>query len=469
MKKRFWTVFLSVILSGALAACAESTGQGTSQEPAATESTDDAGSTESSKETAAADGSDDLGVSEVSNVSDNTDVSDNAALSDDSAETDNSDSKESGDMTALKNSINTLNWKLYNLCDDDKNLFYSPYSIGSAFAMVDMAAGGETKEGIEKALSISDLDELKERIKEFRERENTDTAKLTNVSSVWLDKSLKLSENVDETFIEPAKLYFGGSVESADFEGNLDEAKSQISEWVSKNTEDMISDYEPIVSEVTKADIINAIYFYGEWESKFAADRTVEGADFRGLDAAQSVSMMNQSRMYLKYLADEQGMTAAALPYADSAVEMDVIMTADEADKLSDVWKLVDKDSFFAALDNSPESTIDHLSLPKFTMDETYENLKDQLIGLGMDVAFSDDADFSGLSDEIKISNVAHQAKLEVDEEGSRAAAVTEIMLEALGAAQGPTIEFIVDRPFIFVIRDVDSGVILFTGRVNNL
>lgn len=368
----------------------------------------------------------------------------------------------------LKKSINAFNWKLYENADEESNLFYSPYSIASAVALADLGAKGTTKTEIESVLGIEDLQNFEEQIKLFAEKKKSGEPKITIANSIWIDKSLELSGDFNDTFELPAKFYFDGELKSVDFKNDTENAQNEINKWVADKTDDLISDYRSSADENTVADIMNAIYFYGEWQSKFSADDTYKEY-FNGEKNSEEVDMMHMESAAFEY-AESDGLKAIALPYSDGSIQMDIIMTADESSKLKDVWSAEKADELYKALDEENYQTFSKIALPKFQMDENFDGLKEALMAMGMKSAFGNDADFSGIADSLAISGIKHRAKVEVDEEGSKAAAVTEMMMETTAMLEPEdNKEFIVDRPFIFTIRDKESGVILFTGRINNL
>ncbi|SKC01329.1 serpin B [Lachnospiraceae bacterium] len=382
----------------------------------------------------------------------------------------------SGDIKAegwseLKKSVNLVNWDLYAAQNDKDNLFYSPFSIVSAMALSDLAAKGETKAQLESGLHIDDKDAFCQDMKEYMAgNDASETTYFRIANAVWLNKDLELSDSAEADFIKPAEEYFGGSFEKADFAGDLEGAKADISKWVSDKTDGFIPNYEPGATADTLADLMNAIYFYGEWEKKFEADDTSDGT-FHGTDGDTTQEMMNLFEGSMAYVENKDGITALAMPYADSNLEMDILMTADEGKKLSEVFDASKAEAVFDELDAAERKKLGHLQLPKFTMEKSLNNLPEIFKAMGMEVPFTDNADFSGLAEDMKISGIQHEAKIEVDEEGSRAAAVTEVMLGLTSALDEPEdkIDFIVDRPFIYVIRDREQGIILFTGRMNNL
>ncbi|MCR5526684.1 MAG: serpin family protein [Lachnospiraceae bacterium] len=369
----------------------------------------------------------------------------------------------------LKNSINTFNWKLFDSADAENNLFYSPYSIASAIALADLGAKGTTKEEIEAVLGIDDLETFEQQIKLFAENNTSDTAKLTTANSVWIDKSLSLSDEYEEVFKNPAEFYFDGELKSVDFKNDTENVKKEISSWVSDKTDKLIDDYESVADGNTVADILNAVYFYGEWSNKFSAEDT-ESQKFKGTEGDSFVDMMHMEDNSFSYVENVDGITAVALPYSNSSIEMDIMMSADESKDLDDVWDSSNSEKIFSSLDEADTSEISELELPKFEMDVTFDGLKDSLESLGINSAFSKNADFTGIAENLTVSDISHRAKVEVNEDGTKAAAVTEMTMELTAMKdEGENIKFIVDRPFIFTIRDRESGMIIFTGRVNNL
>ena len=365
----------------------------------------------------------------------------------------------------MKQAINEFSRKLYDEYGNEDNLFFSPFSICSAIALSDLAANGETAEGINEALSIKDFEAFKEEMKGFYHKEQKESAYFKSANGLFIDKDLKLSPDYEEKFVKPAREYFDGEFRQVDF-GDTDNVKKEITAWVNDATEGMISDYQAGADKNTVADILNAVYFYGEWQHSFSHNDTFEET-FHGKNKDTETEMMHKDDVTLPYFSDENGLKAVALPYKDSSYEMDLIMYADPEKKdLTAVFQELSPSDVLEKLDNAEETELGSLVIPKFKQDLTLNGLKEVLRKLGMEAAFSGSADFSNLSENLTISDISHRAMVEVDEEGSRAAAVTEIMmgLTALPYDE-PKEEFIADRPFVYIIRDRESGVILFMGR----
>ena len=375
------------------------------------------------------------------------------------------ESPEEGDMEDVRPAVNEFTKKLFDSYSDEGNLFFSPFSIESAVALSGLAAKGETADGINRALSIEDPERFRAGLGKYISREQSESAYFKSANAIYISKSLQLSPDHEKTFVEPAKKYFDGEFKQVDFT-DTEAVKGDIKAWVGDKTDGMIPDYEPGISKDTVADILNAVYFYGEWKKCFLAGDTYNQT-FYGADKECQVEMMHMEDEEFRYLPDHNGVKAVALPYRDSGYEMDILMNADSENR--DVTGLLKDGSFddiFTELDKAGETELGMLAIPRFKMDVSLAGLKEKLITMGMDRAFSDGADFSGLAEDIKITDIIHRAVVEVDEEGSRAAAVTEIMMELTAVpVDEPKEEFIADRPFVFFIRDRDSGMVLFAGR----
>ena len=381
----------------------------------------------------------------------------------------------SGDAGGIGESIAAFNWKLFGIMAGDGNLFYSPYSIESALAMADAGAAQETKAQMEKVLGIDDLDEFLSDYYAFRNRKQADTAKLTTANSLWIDEQyIKKAGSISSPYADKISTYMGTEVYQAGFSTDLEKTLSEITKWVKDNTGDMIPDYKASAEKDSVIDIINAVYFYGEWQTKFSANDTSE-QEFRGRNSTSRTDMMYLGDVFLKYYSGN-GFRGLEMPYDNSSVVMDLILTDDDSDKdIGRKWAALDDDSkgsILQGIDDSELQKVTQFELPKFTMDITADKLADNLKALGMEDAFDPAlADFSGIAKGLYISDINHRSKIEVDEEGSRAAAVTEVVISATSIApeeEKPLI-FNCDHPFIFVIRDTDTGVILFTGMVNDL
>lgn len=379
-----------------------------------------------------------------------------------------------GDEKIMGSSVDSFNWKLFSSMAGDDNLFYSPYSIESALVLADAGAAGSTKEQMESVLGIDDLDVFLNGYKAFSSRKQADTAKLTTANSLWIDKDyLAEAGDINGTYKDKVSSYMGTKIHPAAFRSDLNSALSDITKWVKDSTGGLIPDYKAVADDSTVIDIINAVYFYGEWNNKFQSCDTTK-LDFNGKTAKSNVDMMVKTGAYFRYY-EGSGFRGLELPYSDEATVMDIFIPDSDSDMDAGTeWAALkdnEKADFIKALDEADPSMVTELTLPKFTMDITADGLKDKLEALGMKDAFTQDADFSGIAKSLYISDINHRAKIEVDEEGSRAAAVTEVPMALTAALNDEQKEIIFhcDHPFVFVIRNQEAGVTLFTGMVNDL
>lgn len=371
----------------------------------------------------------------------------------------------------LKNGINEFSMNMYSALPADKNIFYSPYSIASALSMLDVGAGGTTKNELENALGITDLDKWNDEMKAYLSKDWSQNTFVNTANSVWMNKGTSWSTDIERDFLTPAKDYYSGEVYEADFNGQADKVVQNINNWVSTNTNKMIPEILKEIPGGTVMMLINAVYFEGKWDTPFTEDKTFQSS-FYGTDKESVVDMMHLYGEHFTYM-DNGEIKGITLPYDSDNVVMKVFMpTADDGDinELFDKLSNEKKQKLIDSLDDASNVEIDTLQLPKFTDEQRIDGLDDILKNMGIQSAYSDNADFSKIADGIAVSSVNHRAKVIVDENGTKAAAETDIMVkETAMMPSEETYNFIVDKPFVYVIEDQSTGMILFMGRVNSL
>ena len=371
----------------------------------------------------------------------------------------------------LKDGINEFSMNMYSALPSDKNIFYSPYSIASALSMLDVGASGITKEELEDTLDITNLDEWNDEMKAYLSKDWSQNTFVNTANSIWMNKDTTWSANIEKDFLTPAKNYYSGEVYEADFVGQPDKVVQSVNNWVSTNTNKMIPEILKEVPGGTVMMLINAVYFEGKWDTPFTEDNTFQGK-FYGTDKESVVDMMHLYGEHFTYI-DNGEIKGITLPYDGDSIVMKVFMpTADDGDinELFDKLSNEEKQKLIDSLDDGRNVEIDALQLPKFTDEQSIDGLDDILKNMGIQSAYSDSADFSKIADGIAVSSVNHRAKVIVDENGTKAAAETDIMVKE--TAMMPTEEtynFVVDKPFVYVIEDQSTGMILFMGRVNSL
>ncbi len=252
-----------------------------------------------------------------------------------------------------------------------------------------------------------------------------------------------------------------------DYKNAAEEARQAINEWVAGETNNKITDLVPegALDTLTRLVLVNAVYLDATWLSQFNSEFTADG-EFTTLTGDVVTAQMMKQEFSFPYASGE-GWQAVDLPYIGGQVAMTLIVP-DEG-RFSEVEGRLTQgllDEVVASLLEGPEV---NLTMPKFEF-RTQTSLGTALVTLGMTNAFDpDNADFSGMTKEEKlfISDVIHEAYIAVDEEGTEAAAATAVIMAA-GAMPLEMVELVIDRPFLFALRDLETGALLFMGRVTD-
>ncbi len=365
---------------------------------------------------------------------------------------------------------------LLSRLDGSKNLFFSPYSISVALAMTEAGASGETREQMAKALHFeSNATDVGAAFRAIRQglaqnatRENDDTTpfRLTEANELWGQQGYPWSDS----YLDSLETNYSATFDAVDFE-RPDAVRNRINDWVDDETNGKITELvgPGTLTPLTRLVLTNAMYFRANWKSTFDEKRT-RHAEFTALDGSTSTVPMMKQEDWFRY-ATVDGHQLVFLPYAGGDVSIVVFLPAKgqfenfrsslDADRL---------DTFLNALDDH-EGTV---RLPRFTS-RTRLNLNDVLETLGMTDAFdSQRADFSGMVDgndnpDLSIGTVLHEGYIDVDEQGTEAAAATAVTVVATGArVSHDPFEMIVDRPFCYLIRGQESGTVLFLGQVTD-
>ena len=378
-----------------------------------------------------------------------------------------------GDLATLVDGSSDFAFELYHtLKDTGDNLFYSPYSISLALAMTFAGARGETEHQMADAMHFSLLQdrlhpafnsldiELTSRGEGARGKDEGGF-RLNIVNAIWGQKDYNfLSE-----FLDILAENYGAGLRVLDFVKEPEPSRITINDWVSDQTEGRIEDLIPqgAIDALTRLVLTNAIYFNAAWQYPFNEEATVDGT-FNLLDGAKiTVPMMNQTESF--GYAEGETYQAVELPYDGNELSMVILLPKAgqfEAFEGSLNYKTVE--GIISDINRRQVS----LQMPKFEFESEF-SLKSVLANMGMPIAFSGDADFSGMtgSPDLFIDEVIHKAFVSVDEAGTEAAAATAVIMKLTAIPEMP-IEFTIDRPFLFLIRDIETGTILFIGRVVN-
>jgi serpin B len=363
-------------------------------------------------------------------------------------------------------------FELYQaLREQEGNLFYSPHSISVALAMTYAGARGETaqqmadtlqflleQERLHPAFNWLDI-ELASR-GEGTQGKDDEGFSLNIVNAIWGQKDYGFLP----AFLDVLAENYGAGLRILDFANETEKSRLIINDWVSDQTEQRIKDLIPreVLTSGTRLVLTNAIYFNAAWEYPFDEDVTADGTFYLLDDGQVIVPMMKQTESF--GYTDGEGYQAVELQYDGRELSMVILLPEAgnfqafeeglQAQKISDII-------------SGLQSTGVALTMPKFEFDSEF-SLKDTLAGMGMPIAFSGAADFSGMtgSPDLYIDAVLHKAFVAVDEAGTEAAAATAVIMRE--EAPDQQAEVTINRPFIFLIRDIETGAILFVGRVMN-
>jgi len=352
------------------------------------------------------------------------------------------------------------------------NLFYSPYSISLALAMTYAGASGETAEQMADTLHfILEQDRLHPAFNwlaaelakrgEGAEGKDGEGFRLNIVNAIWGQKGYSFLA----TFLDVLAENYGAGLRILDFIAETEKSRLTINDWVSNQTEGRIEDLIPpgAIDALTRLVLTNAIYFNAAWEHPFNGNITADGP-FYLLDGGQvTVPMMKQTESF--GYTRGGGYQAVELPYDGDELSMVILLP--EAGKFAAFEEGLQAQQVDAIINDLQDTRVT-LTMPQFEFDSEFR-LNDTLAEMGMPIAFSGAADFSGMTGnrELFISDVIHKAFVAVDEAGTEAAAATAVIMR-MSAVPEPPVEFTIDRPFIFLIRDIDTGAVLFVGRVLN-
>jgi len=379
-----------------------------------------------------------------------------------------------GDLSALVDGNNTFALDLYqSLISRDGNIVFSPYSISLALAMTYAGAVGETEKQMSDVLhfrlpqdklhpAFNQLD-LELTLEGQAGSKNGQPLQIDIANALWAEKTIVFLQKYLDLIAEN----YGAGIQLADFVNQPETVRTDINQWVSVQTHKKILDLIPAgtIDQTIKLVLVNAIYFKADWERQFDP-RNTKDVPFHLLDGSIiPVKMMVNDSLNVPYSMGN-GYQALELKYSGGTAVMDILVPDDgNFDAFESQLNMQNLDDILNSLQPASLS----LGLPKFSFDTSFD-LGKTLSELGMSNAFDPSlADFSGLTGghDLFIGKVLHQALVKVDEKGTEAAAATSVMMAPTSIMQSNKI-LMIDRPFIFLIRDTTSKQVLFMGRVLN-
>jgi len=343
-----------------------------------------------------------------------------------------------------------------------KNVFVSPFSVSQALGLAYNGAAGETQQQIGRALGIDGISQgdsnqaNKNLLDSLQNQDPKFTISVAN--ALWANQGITLNA----TYKERMRQYYNATADTLNLRDPSGAAA--INDWVGKNTQGKITQIvTPEAVKYSAAVLTNAIYFHADWSQPFKKLSTHDGAFTLGDGTTKTLPMMSQTSGF-SYLENDQ-FQAVRLPYGQGQIAMYVFLPKanDGLDAFVESATPANWDAWITKM----QRTSLQLTLPKFKAEQSV-TLNKPLIALGITDAFTDHADFNpmGLHGSF-ISQVIHKAVLDVDEEGTTAAAATAVIMHR-AAMMAPKNKMVVDHPFFCAIRDDQSGALLFAGAIRN-
>ena len=352
------------------------------------------------------------------------------------------------------------------LKNDEGNLFFSPFSLSTALAMTYAGARGETESQMARVLHFEQAGEslhaaFADLQAKLAEAETKGGIKLKVANSLWPQEGYPFLTE----FISLAQTCYGVSITPVNY-GDEKTARKTVNEWVEAKTENKITELIPpgVFNALTRLTLVNAIYFKGNWADKFNARLTKRG-DFWSPQGNFHASMMSRTDEYS--YAETESLEVLELPYAGKSLSM-LVLLPKEKDGLADLESQLTPAYLEGTIAKLWQQQI-IVEVPRFKVEAAFK-LNEALIRMGMSDAFDDTkANFAGMDGEEKglfISAALHKAFIDVNEEGSEAAAATAIVMVGRAAVPTRPPVFRADHPFLFFIRENQTGSILFMGRL---
>lgn len=364
-------------------------------------------------------------------------------------------------------SINSTAFRYFDLLkQSNTNIIFSPTSINSAMALTYIGSKSNTFTEISNSLNFNPkIDSFNQNYQVFSETNFFDNKSISifNANSLWLQEGLKL----DKAYIFNTEKFYNSSIFNIDFSDNVNSQKT-INKWVYQKTNGNITDLlKPSdIDNSTRLVLVNAIYFKGVWNKQFKKDlNTKENFEYKRKRYIETTYMNNSIN---SWYYEDNNFYITEIPYLNKTVSLMIIMPKSlKKRKLRKAYQNINIDLLNSYIANKELKKI-NVSLPKFEIESDF-NLNNILKQIGIVDAFNSNANFSGITNQEKlfINKVVHKAKITVNEEGTEASAATAVIMRKT-AINVETIDFKINKPFIYILKNNSSNLIYFMGQVNN-
>lgn len=369
-------------------------------------------------------------------------------------------------VVSVIESNNKFSFDIYQkLKKQNDNIIFSPASITSAVAMTYIGAKNNTFNEISNTFYFdADINTFSKDYANLIKINKISKSKLSlyNANSLWIQNELSLNKN----FLNINKQYFSSSLHFTDFINESELSRSKINKWVEDNTNKKIKDLiqANTIDNSTRLVLVNALYFKGAWHNKFDKEKNTTENFQVGKNEFIKVAFMNRSINSWYY--EDKVAQIVDIPYSDENISLMIIMPKSYK-KAKKFEKKLNYEYYINYIQNKERKQID-LSLPKFSIESDYD-LNKTLHEMGIKDAFSNKADFSGITDQEKllISNVIHKANINVDEEGTEATAATAVIMAKMFFMRAE-VKININKPFIYILRNNTDNCIYFMGKIKN-
>lgn len=341
------------------------------------------------------------------------------------------------------------------------NLFFSPLSVNAALSMAYAGAEGSTQVAFEKMMDLSDNKEnnLASLADYFHQINSIKNVELNFVNQFWYDNKMPIKSSYSNQLA-----LLSAQSNRVDFGNSAETARNQINQSINESTKGKINDLLPegSVDGLTQFIMTNAVYFMGDWANAFEIYNSEEAAFYVNNGESYTATFMNKSSMYGYYETDK--VQILELPYKGNTLSMVIILPKKDQD-LDELTAFFNQNQYEKWLDNLTYEEVD-VAFPKF---KTGSNIKlaNYFAEMGLEEAFSNQADFTGISDKTtKLSKIFHQSFIDVNEKGTEASAATATVGTSKGISRVPI--FKANRPFMYLIKENKNNQVIFMGRLTN-
>jgi serpin B len=384
-----------------------------------------------------------------------------------------------GEAKTVVDANNQIAFEMYNFIRQDpqneqRNIFFSPFSMSSALAMTYEGAKGVTADEIESVFHFpKDKNTRQQQFREIDAGINKDDSGYTlrTANALWVEKTCTISSD----YVKTIRGAYNADATNLDFKNSPDNSRLTINTWVENKTDGNIAELLPSgsVDPSTRLVITNAVFFNGFWKYPFFKEDTRAAKFNTSQGKSTDVNMMVDANWSLQFNYNETDqLQIVEMPYTRSTgKELSMLVILPKGDNMTPVETSLDAQNF-SKLRNALQPKLVFIWLPRYKITTQYQ-MDPILKSMGMPDAFTGNADFSGIDGtrNLHISTVIHKAYVDVDEKGTKAAAVTAISMVEHSGYHEETREPIIfnaDHPFLFIIQDRENGNILFMGRVMN-